>query len=41
MFGAILLAVCVYAPIAEMFDHWDHTAQDGNDTEANLVVVAV
>jgi len=25
----------------EMFDHWDQTAQDGNDTETNLVVVAL
>ena len=25
----------------EMFDQWDHTLQDGNDTEANIVVVAL
>jgi hypothetical protein len=25
----------------EMFDRWDHTLQDGNDTESNLVVVAL
>ena len=24
-----------------MFDQWDHTLQDGNDTEANVVVVAL
>jgi hypothetical protein len=24
-----------------MFDRWDHTARDGNDTETNLVVAAV
>jgi hypothetical protein len=24
-----------------MFDHWDHTVQDGNDTETNVVVVAL
>ena len=29
------------APIAEAFDSWDHTLQDGNDTEANVVVAAV
>jgi hypothetical protein len=40
-FGVVLLSVCVGAPIAELFDQWDHTAQDGNDTEANLVVVVV
>jgi hypothetical protein len=41
VFGAILLAVCIGAPLAEMFDRWDRTAQDGNDTESSLVVVAV
>ena len=29
------------APIAEAFDSWDHTLQDGNDTEANMVVAAI
>jgi hypothetical protein len=24
-----------------MFDQWDHTFQDGNDTEANVVIVAL
>jgi hypothetical protein len=36
-----IVAICLIAPIAETFDWWDHTAQDGNDTEANLIVVAV
>ena len=39
--GVIVVAICVAAPIAEAFDQWDHTLQDGNDTEANLVVAAV
>lgn len=38
---AAILAVCLGAPIAEMCDQWDHTFQDGNDTETNLVVVAL
>ena len=40
--GAILatLAVCLGAPVAEMCDRWDHTYQDGNDTETNVAVVA-
>ena len=25
----------------EMFDQWDHTLQDGNDTEANVVIAAL
>jgi hypothetical protein len=41
LFIAILLTICVGAPMVEMFDQWDHTIQDGNDTEANLVVVVV
>jgi hypothetical protein len=36
-----LLAVVLSASVAEMFDQWDHTYQDGNDTEANVVIVAL
>ena len=35
------MAICIGGPIVEMFDQWDHTLQDGNDTEANVVVVAL
>jgi hypothetical protein len=38
---AIIVAICIGAPIAEMFDQWDHTYQDGNDTELNVVVIAL
>jgi hypothetical protein len=24
-----------------MFDQWDHTPQDGNDTETNVIIVAL
>jgi hypothetical protein len=41
LFAALLLAICVGAPVLEMFDRWDHTLQDGNDTESNLVVVVL
>jgi hypothetical protein len=37
----VILAMCIGAPILEMFDQWDRTLQDGNDTEINLVVVAL
>jgi hypothetical protein len=33
--------MCIGGPIVEMFDQWDHTLQDGNDTEANVVVAAL
>ena len=38
---AAVLAVCLGGPVIEMFDDWDHTYQDGNDTETNVVVVAL
>ena len=38
---AAILAICIGASIAEMFDQWDHTLQDGNDTEANVVIAAL
>src|SRR5207237_3269015 len=37
----VILATCLGAPVLEMFDRWDRTAQDGNETEVNLVVVAL
>jgi len=37
----LVLAVCFVCPVVEMFDHWDHTIQTGNDTEYALVVVAL
>jgi hypothetical protein len=37
----VILALCIGAPILEMFDQWDRTLEDGNDTEINLVVVAL
>ena len=36
-----IIAICLGAPIAEIFDHWDQTIQDGNDTEANVVLAAL
>lgn len=38
---AAIVAICLGGPIVEMFDRWDHTLQDGNDTEANVVVAAL
>ena len=39
--GTVIVALCLGAPIVELFDRWDHTLQDGNDTEANVVVAAL
>ena len=38
---ALIVAICVGGPIVEMFDQWDHTIQDGKDTEADAVIVAL
>ena len=38
---AVIVAICVGGPIVEMFDQWDHTLQDGKDTEADAVIVAL
>lgn len=39
--GFLVVATCVACPISEMFDHWDHTARTGKDTESTLMVVAL
>jgi hypothetical protein len=41
LFAVALFVICVGAPMVEMFDQWDHTIQDGNDSEANLVIVVL
>lgn len=38
---AIILLTCLVCPVLELFDHWDHTMQTGNDTEYPLVVLAL
>jgi hypothetical protein len=39
--ATLVITICIGASVLEMFDRWDHTLQDGNDTEANLVVVVL
>ncbi len=36
-----ILVVCLFSPLVELFDHWDHTLQTGNDTEYTLVILAL
>jgi hypothetical protein len=38
---ALVLAICLVCPLVEMFDHWDHTVQTGNDTEYTFVILAL
>ena len=37
----VIVAIVIGAPLMETFDRWDQTFQDGNDTEINLVIVAL
>jgi hypothetical protein len=39
--AVIALVICFVCPVLEMFDHWDHTLQTGNDTEYTLVLLAL
>lgn len=41
LFILAIVALTVGGPIAEMFDRWDQTLNDGNDTETNLVIAAL
>jgi hypothetical protein len=38
---AAIIAISLGAPLVEMFDRWDQTLKDGNDTEADAVVAAL
>ena len=38
---AIVLTICLGAPVVEIFEHWDRSADQGNDTELSTVVVAL
>ena len=39
--ASLILLICLICPVVEMFDQWDHTPQNGNDTEYTFVVLAV
>jgi len=41
LLAVVILGTCLGAPVMEMFDQWDRTPQDGNDTEINLVIVVL
>ncbi len=37
----VLLLICVWAHVSELFDTWDHSLLTGNDLESTLVLVAL
>jgi hypothetical protein len=41
-FGTILiLTLCIWGHVSELFDDWDNTFQTGNDIEYSTVIVAL
>jgi hypothetical protein len=41
LFIVAIIAISLGGPLAEIFDRWDQTMKDGNDTEVNVVVAAL
>jgi hypothetical protein len=39
--ASLILVISLLCPVLELFDHWDHTEQTGNDTEYTLVVLGL
>ena len=36
---ALILAICIWGHVSEIFDHWDNTFRTGNDIEYSSVIV--
>jgi len=39
--SVLILAVCFCGHVSEVFDHWDHTLQTGNDVEYTATIIAL
>ena len=37
----LILTLCIWGHVSEIFDHWDNTFQTGNDIEYSTVIVAL
>ena len=41
-YGAtLILTLCIWGHVSEIFDHWDNTLQTGNDIEYSTVIVVL
>ena len=38
---ALILMICIWGHVSEIFDHWDNTFQTGNDIEYSTVIVVL
>src|SRR6202011_4788038 len=41
LMAVTVLGACIVCPLVEVFDRWDHTLQNGNDTEYTFVVLVL
>jgi hypothetical protein len=41
LLAAAIVLICIGVPLVESFDTWDQASQGSNDTEANVVFVAL
>ena len=39
--AAVVLGLCVWGHVSELFDHWDNTFKTGNDIEYSTVIVVL
>ena len=37
----LILTLCIWGHVSEIFDHWDNTLQTGNDIEYSTVIVVL
>lgn len=37
----LILTLCIWGHVSEIFDHWDNTFQTGNDIEYSTVIVVL
>jgi hypothetical protein len=41
LMAVTVLVTCIVCPLVEVFDRWDQTLQNGNDTEYTFVVLVL
>src|SRR5215469_18218314 len=39
--AAVVVALCIWGHVSELFDHWDDTFKTGNDIEYSTVIVVL
>ena len=39
--ATLILVLCLWGHVSELFDRWDHTSRTGNDTEYSTVIAVL